>query len=188
MAPEIEHQVCEDFKAGKTTTALAKELDVTYQAIHRILKKNNLSRASGGKSKTVADRREKEANAPSPISDRHGCSTEQWDMLRAMDEDYKKTPLAVFNTWKNNFQNINPEVEFSLTLWEWWLLWEESGRWAQRARNPEGMWVMAQIDKSLPLNKDNARIIPFGQLLKETRSNTKAKAEAEASAAELEIA
>lgn len=175
MSPEKELQVCEDFKAGKTTTELATLHGVSYQAIHRILKKHGLSRKSGGKSAQVAARNAAETAASSAIQERHGCSTEQWDALRAMDEDYKKTPLAAYNTFKNNFQNVHPDVGFDLTLWNWWLMWEASGRWTQRMRNPEGMWVMAQVDKSLPLTKENARIIPFGQLLKETRTVTKGK-------------
>lgn len=168
MSPEIEKEICDKFIAEQTITSLATEYEVTYQGIHRIIKKHGLSRASGGKSKAVASRRAKE-QAEAPAQDRKGCTKEQWDQLRAMDEDYKKTPLAVFNTFKNNFQNLY-EVAFELELWDWWQLWEASGRWSQRARNPDGMWVMAQVDRALPLTKDNARIIPFGQLLKETRS------------------
>lgn len=172
--PEIETKICDDFRNGKTTTELATEHGITYQGIHRILKKHGLSRANGGKSKVVAERRAKESAeaTTSSIQERHGCTVEQWNMLRTMEDDYKKTPLAAFNTFKNNFQSIN-DVAFSMTLWEWWEMWEASGRWTQRIRNPDGMWVMAQLDKTLPLTKDNARIIPFGQLLKETRKYKK---------------
>lgn len=175
MAPEIEKQICEAFIANATTTELATKYGVTYQAIHRILKKNNLGRKNGGKSKEVAERNASAAPKVSPMQDRHGCTPEQWDELRAMDEDYKKTPLAAYNTFKNNFQNINKDAGFSLTLWEWWTLWKDSGRFAQRMRNPEGVWTMAQIDSAKPLCKENARIMPLGDLLKEKR---KAKSKA----------
>lgn len=174
--PETEKELCAEFEAGKTTTELSAKYEMTRQGVHRILKKNGLTRANGGKSKAVADRKAQEATIPSTLADRHGCSPEQWEQLRAMDEDYKKTPLSAFNTFKNNFQNLYKEVVFDMTLWEWWTLWEESGRWAQHARNPEGMWVMAQIDRALPLTKNNARIIPFGQLMKETRKPKSAAA------------
>lgn len=176
-SPETEKDICSAFVAGKTTTELSVMYEMTTGGIHRILKKNGLSRADGGKSKVVAERKAKASATASPLQDRHGCSDEQWDQLRAMDEDYKKTPLAAFNTFKNNFQNLYKDIPFSMTLWEWWTLWDESGRWAQHTRNPEGLWVMAQKDKSLPLTKDNARVIPFGQLMKETRKTKAANAE-----------
>jgi hypothetical protein len=170
MEASKELAMCEAFKAGTPITKLQIEYELnSYQAAHRILKKHGLTRTDGGKSKEVAERKAKATEVGATIQDRQGCTKEQWDLLRALDEDYKKTPLAAFNTFKNNFQNLNKEVEFKISLWEWWELWNESGRYAQRVRNPDGMWVMAQKDRTLPLTKDNARIIPFGQLLKETR-------------------
>ena len=171
-----EQAIVDRFKGGDTVTDIAGDFEMTYQGVHRILKKHGLSRADGGKAKQMADRKAKETGTPS-IQDRHGCTKEQWDELRAMDEDYKKTPLAAFNTFKNNFQNLNKEtgIEFNITLWEWWELWKESGKWGFHMRNPAGMWVMAQKDRAQHLTKDNAQIIPFGELLKATRKTKAAK-------------
>lgn len=170
MPKENEQYICAEFKAGKTMIAIAKELGVTYQAIHRILGKHGLSRKDGGKSAQVVAR-EADTTIDKVLSmcDKYGCTREQWDLLREFDPDYKKTPLAAFHTYKNNFNNLYPDIEFDLSLWDWWIIWSESLMWGKHKRNPDGMYVMAQKDKSLPLSKDNARIIPFGQLLKETR-------------------
>jgi hypothetical protein len=173
-----EQYICDRF-TGKldmpaaTTTEIAVELGVTYQAVHRILKKHGLTRKDGGMAERDA---EAGATAKGPVMcDKYGCTKEQWDELRAMDEDHKETPLGRFHTFKNNFQNLYPEVVFDLSLWEWWTTWKESGKWGQHKRNPNGMFVLVQRDKTLPLNKENIHIIPFGEYLGQTRKQTARK-------------
>lgn len=183
MAKLDEKYICDRFQGlieGKepaTTTQIAAELDVSYQAIARILKKNNLSRKDGGKAAQVAARGapEEDVQKLSVMCEKYGCTKEQWDELRAMDEEYKNTPLHQFHTFKNNFQNLYPDTPFELTLWEWWTAWIASGKWHLRKRNPEGMWILAQVKKELPMRNDNIRIIPFGEYLKSTRKTSPRK-------------
>lgn len=181
MAKTIDEEyICREFRAGKTTTELKEEFGCTTQGIQRLLRKNGLTRKDGGKHAQMAARKVTTSDHPKAMCDKYGCTKEQWDRLRAMDEDYKKTPLAQFHTFKNNFQNINPGVEFNMTMWEWWCIWEKSGMWGKHKRNPDGMHVMVQIDKAKPLTSDNAQIVQFGDHLRATRKTKKDK--------ELEIA
>jgi hypothetical protein len=176
MAKQDEQYICDRFRGlipGKepaTVTEISLELgNISYQGVHRILKKNGLGRKDGGKAAQVAIRDDGIVDMAPVMCDKYGCTKEQWDELRAFDEDYKKTPLAAFHTFKNNFQNLYPDVAFELSLWEWWTAWKDSGKWGQHKRNPDGMFVLVQKDKDVAISNANIRIIPFGDYLKETR-------------------
>lgn len=176
MAKLDEKYICDRFQGliegmpPATTTEIAAELNVSYQAVHRLIKKNGLGRKDGGKAaQQAAKDPQDEASKVSGMCEKYGCTKDQWDELRAMDEEYKNTPLHHFHTFKNNFQNLNPNIPFELTLWEWWNAWMASGKWHLRKRNPEGMWILVQVDKALPMCNDNIQIIPFGEYLKSTR-------------------
>lgn len=172
-----EPQILEWFTSGKATTEIAAILSeelgttVSYQAVHRILKKNNLTRKDGGKSVQTAAKKKGQAEAKiEKLDHRYGCTEEQWQLLRGMADAYKDTPLAVYNTFKNNFKNLYPDITFELSLWDWWSMWDESKKWGQHKRNPSGMFVMSFVDAKKPFAKDNARIIAFADLLREQRA------------------
>lgn len=165
------------FVSGKAITEIARLLSesigtvVSYQAVHRILKQRNLTRKDGGKSvQTTAKNKELVEAKIQKLDDRYGCTEEQYQFLRGMSEVYKDTPLASFNTFKNNLKNLYPDIQFELTLWDWWTIWDESKRWDQRKRNPKGLYVMTFIDQKQIFNKANARIMAFSDLLKEQRA------------------
>lgn len=168
-----EVEICELFKTGTPITEISKILggNVSYQAVHRILKKNNLSRKDGGKFVQTSTRREEQAKEKTQkLDNRYGCTDEQWAFLRGQAEAYKDTPLSAYNTFKNNFKNLYKDIPFELTLWDWWTLWDESKKWGQHKRNPAGMFVMSFIDPKQPFMKTNARVIAFSGLLKEQRA------------------
>lgn len=68
-----------------------------------------------------------------------GCTEEQFTLLKRIgagiiangDRPYK-TPIVAFQRHRNlaKFRGIG----FELTIWEWWTIWQESGRWDQRGR------------------------------------------------------
>jgi hypothetical protein len=155
----------------KTTSEIAAHFEVSSQCIHRYIKLMGLTRRDGGKAGQMKVRAIEASEEV--IVKKQGCTQSQWDRLRAMDEDYKLTPLFAYNTFKNNFQNSQPEVEFNLPLWDWWELWEESGKWGLHKRNPQGMYIIACTDKSKPLTKTNATVRPFAEVLRETRARNK---------------
>lgn len=181
-----EPHIVEWFKSGKAITEIAAILSeelgttVSYQAVHRIIKKNGLGRKDGGKSVQTTARKEEEAKQKvEKLDARYGCTDDQWKYLRGLAEAYKDTPLAAYNTFKNNFKNLYPDIPFELTLWDWWSMWEESGKWGQHKRNPKGMFVMTFVDALVPFAKNNARIMAFSDLLREQRAPKVKKAEAE---------
>ena len=156
----------------KTTGEIAAHFGVSSQAVHRYIKMMGLTREDGGKSGQMKKRAIEDANTEA-LSTKHGCTREEWDRLRAMDEDYKLTPLSAYNTFRNNFQKTQPEIEFQLPLMDWWKLWEESGKWGLHKRNPAGMYIVHCVDKSKPMTKDNAAIRLFGDIVRETRARNK---------------
>ena len=153
-----------------TITQIAAQFEVSNQAVHRVLKAMGLKRADGGKAAQMVERaKQVEDGAGVGIFTKHGCTKVQWEYLRGLDPEYKNTPLAVYHTFKNNYITLNPGSLFQLPLWDWWSLWQESGLWGRHKRNPEGMYILIAKDRTLPLTKDNAHIMPFGDRLRESR-------------------
>jgi len=153
-----------------TITQISAQFGVSNQAVHRVLKAMGLKRADGGKAAQMQERAKLvEESGGTGVFTKHGCTKEQWELLRGMDPEYKNTPLAAYHTFKNNYINLNPNSPFELSLWDWWSLWQESGMWGRHKRNPEGMYILIAKDRTLPLTRDNAYITPFGDRLRESR-------------------
>lgn len=77
-------------------------------------------------------------NPPQRILDRYQCTKEDWLLLRdiglkMIDQgscNKDTTPLRAYQ--HQAFRAGKRDIEFKLTLMEWWRIWQESGRWAER--------------------------------------------------------
>lgn len=68
-----------------------------------------------------------------------------------------------------NEQRRNAEmrgVGWEMTIYEWWGVWEKSGKWSQRGR-AKGQYVMARAGDEGPYKLGNVRIATTGENMRE---------------------
>lgn len=86
---------------------------------------------------------------PAECQKRYGCTPEQFDEVRRYSDrlwadgrKYGTLPLQAFYAQKGAAKQRG--VEFKLTFWEWWTIWQKSGKWLSRGRSSTG-YVMCRI-------------------------------------------
>jgi hypothetical protein len=69
----------------------------------------------------------------------YGCTPSQLEHLRQVGREMRaagasirQCPVTAFVVQRKNAASRG--VPFKLTLWEWWSVWQESGKWSERAR------------------------------------------------------
>jgi len=157
--------ICERYLGGEILADIGKTYGVTRERIRQILKRYGITGKDGGKSKISADRHKKMGILKDAASDLlkqsiFGCSKAEWDYYRAMDDDYKKTPLGFYSMQKKNANQRN--IEWNITMNEWWFIWTESGRWEERGLKKHG-YVMARMADVGGYSLDNVHIVTLSE-------------------------
>jgi hypothetical protein len=147
------------YKQGKTLQEIGTHFMVSRERIRQILAKNGIKGNDGGrcirsaetKSKRIADKEKR-------CLEKLGCTHAQYkEILKHCREGGYSTysaPLRAFQTQKNNARLRG--IEFNLKFWDWWQIWQKSGKWEQRGRG-EG-YVMARLMDSGPYEIGNIYI------------------------------
>ena len=120
------------YQAGQTMKAIGENHGITYERVRQVLLKFNIT---GGqrRARTKEEKEyEHEIKTRKRILLTWGCTLEQYNYLRGMNKDYTKTPIYKFISQRNGAKKRG--IEFYLTLWEWWLIWKESGKYQKRGR------------------------------------------------------
>lgn len=125
--------------AGVTYRAIGDALGITRQRVRQIAKQFDIL----GVTKTTAS---------SARDERYLCLYgHDWaahSYLRHMGKEmmaggatYEKTPIGAFCRQRQSAKNRG--IEWSLTLADWWSVWQESGKWPERGRG-HGHYVMSR--------------------------------------------
>jgi hypothetical protein len=106
--------------------------------------------------------------------EKHGCMYWQLKDLRAFcremaDEGVhrERQPIGAFCRQRQNAKNRG--IKWDLKLWDWWMIWDASGKWEQRGRGAG--YVMSRYGDEGPYQKDNVYIC----LARENNSQRKEK-------------
>lgn len=128
------------YRAGKTLMEIGEIYGITRERVRQILSKFGVSATDGGQSlraRIAEDRRQAKREAKCLL--KNGCTLAQLEELRAVGiamrkegESYFRTPIGAFNCQRNSAANRG--IDWKLTLWEWWTIWQESKRWEDRGR------------------------------------------------------
>lgn len=119
------------YKSGLTLGQVGLKFGTSGQAIYNILRKEGVSKSEGGKRKRYEIKRaalDERRNAE--CLTRWGCTWEQFSPLANIKGPNR--PVARYGDHRNNA--ANRRVEFELNFWQWWTIWQESGRWDQRGK------------------------------------------------------
>lgn len=139
------------YKGGKTLDEIGKLYGLTRERVRQLIKKYcGLTGADGGISAS-AERKRLAAMAKKDAASfaKHGCSHAQYIELMRLGTDLVasgiprcKTPTGAFQSQRRNA--LARGIEWNLTLWDWWQVWQKSGKWDRRGRGKEA-FVMCRF-------------------------------------------
>ena len=161
--------IAESFKAGTTTVQLAEQYGVSRQRIQQILKRQGITRSFGGVSVRKRNRVAIRLAAKNRYYlEKYGMTWPLYRSLRVLGKTALKaglksssrTPLGAFFSQRRNA--AKREIEWNLSLGEWWNIWKESGKWNARGRHV-GQYVMARKGDTGPYAIGNVEIITASQ-------------------------
>lgn len=151
------------YRAGHTLQAIGDQYDLTRERVRQILTRDKgITGADGG---FRAKARVRQERAVAARDGRHlakyGCTYAQWREIRDFGKAMRaqgigayRTPLPAFRCQRNNAHHRG--IGWDLTLWQWWQIWQASGRWGQRGRG-QG-YVMCRIGDEGPYAPGNVFI------------------------------
>lgn len=128
------------YRRGKTLQEIGDSFGITRERVRQILFHSNISAKDGGysiKTKVIRDRaaslKEQRCLAEK------GCTREQYRELLRIGREMQaaglhqsRTPTGAFTNQKRN--SANRGIAWELTLWQWWSIWVQSGKWEMRGR------------------------------------------------------
>lgn len=145
------------FRCGMPLSKIAAEYGISRQRVHQILKRNGITRRDGGVTPTRKRRHlMKSAKREASYIARYGCTRDEYTQLRQSE------PIA-HKAFREQRTNASArKVEWNLTFWEWWHIWQESGKWEQRGRGA-GQYCMCRHGDVGAYERGNVFIGEFSQ-------------------------
>lgn len=131
--------------AGATFTELAEKYGMSRQHVSEIYN-------------TFGNRKEPARSVVGIQAAKNGLSMEDWRYFSRLGV------LRSFNEQRRNAESRG--IGWELTVHEWWRIWEESGKWAERGRG-RGRYVMARTGDAGPYKAGNVRIATSDENMKE---------------------
>lgn len=161
--------ICNMYVSGITLQAIGDKYGVTKERIRQIVKLYGITGKDGGRTTRARERARVKAIKDKQRSDqlKHdglGCDLNEWKYYRAFDEDYYKTPIYAFTQQRYNARRR--DIEWNMTITEWWSVWEKSGKWDQRGRTGES-YVMGRHGDIGGYKIGNVKIITVSENVKE---------------------
>lgn len=139
------------YRAGKTLGEIGALYGVSRERVRQIISKyRGLSSENGGQAvRSKIERERTRARKEADCYSKHGCSLSQLKELRALGRQMaakgftrERTPIGAFIRQRHNA--IGRGIEWRITLWEWWAIWVESGKWDERGRTADA-YVMCRF-------------------------------------------
>lgn len=140
------------YQSGMTLEQIGQQYGCTREYIRQCLSKIGVTRFEGGASKQKLIRRaaiEAKYNAKSLA--KWGCNWDQYLALR-----HASKPTRCFAAQRQNAAKRG--IGWELNLWQWWCIWQQSGKWQQRGRG-QG-YVMCRKGDAGPYAAGNVFIAP----------------------------
>lgn len=128
------------FRSGHTLQAVGDRFGISRERVRQILSARGLGRQDGGRFvQKRAQQARKLKEKDRECLNKHGCTYAQYRNLLALGrhmmdsgERRARTPTGAFILQRRNANDR--EIAWNLTLWEWWTIWKESGKWEERGR------------------------------------------------------
>lgn len=146
-----ERQMAALYKSGRTLQEIGGQFGITRERVRQLITKwYGMNANDGGRHKAAEDKRAKfEAKRNARSLKKWGCNFDQYVELRDMQK-----PTRAYAGQRRNA--IRRGIGWELNLWQWWCIWQQSGKWEQRGRG-QG-YVMCRNGDVGPYAIDNVFI------------------------------
>ncbi len=158
-------QLVEQYTNGKTMPELGKEHGISHERVRQLLAREGVTAKNtlGGRSlKALINKRyaiDREKSKEERCFNTYGCSYEEAKNINdGLNFSQKGTTTCKYYRQKRNA--IVRGIGWDISLLDWWLIWDESGKWNARG---QGGYVMARVGDTGSYNKDNVEIITAAQ-------------------------
>jgi hypothetical protein len=138
------------YRLGYTLQQIGEHFGISRERVRQIMTARKGIRAKDG-GQTVQAKRTRErksAEKDAKAYARYGCSYSQLSELRRLTKEatsgggsYYRTPIGAFCQQRNNAKLRG--IDWSLSLWQWWTIWQDSGLWDKRGRGRDA-YVMCR--------------------------------------------
>lgn len=152
------------YLSGRTLEQIGADFGVTQERVRQVITKYYGKIASeGGAAARVRINQEKRAAAlDARAFAKWGCTRKQYVVLKRMTLTLIEQGVSRYRTPIGAFcrQRMTAKfrgVAWELSLWDWWTIWQKSGKWSRRGRG-RGHFVMCRKDDIGPYSKDNVFI------------------------------
>lgn len=149
------NEMARKYRSGQTLKQVAAECGVTRERVRQIISRLGLTAAEGGASARAAQRQIQRAEMRDKVkAELFGCT----------DQQYRSVPRKAKYAYQAFRRNQRRRTRgFSLSLWDWWRVWCESGKWEQMSRHG---YCMARIDRARPYEIGNVHIVEFAETIR----------------------
>jgi transcriptional regulator with XRE-family HTH domain len=163
------------YKSGLTLEQVGAEFGITRERVRQIVKKAGVTRLDGGKTiSTLMQTPDKVAALRAKNERIEARIRATWDMslddYRAHVAEYGScvvgsSPMGKYQQHRKNA--LARGIAWQFTFAEWWKVWQESGKWAERGRG--NGYVMARWgDGDAPYSPDTVYICTQGENAKDS--------------------
>lgn len=154
--------MAEMYRSGQTLQAIGDQYSLTRERVRQIIASLGVTRLKGGQHMASTQRKiERAAKKDERYLVRYGCTYAQFLSLQTKDKHKSiyRRPVRAFQQQRNTASLRG--IEWKFLLWEWWQVWQQSGKWELRGRG-QG-YCMARFNDTGPYAAGNVYICTIGQ-------------------------
>lgn len=184
MRESRDREICRAFKGMSSQQEIALRYNISKQRVCQILRANGLTRYDGGvhvrsvtRSVTREEQREVDLDARTRRRFGHGLLAHRalvgyGKKMMLAGASYNQTPIGAFILQRTNVRRTN--VKWTLSLRDWWAVWQASGLWSRRGRGSHA-YCLVRIDPARGYERGNVAVDEFISGLLRHRKYTKGK-------------
>tara|TARA_R110000851_G_C13100092_1_gene568096 strand:- start:2495 stop:3484 length:990 start_codon:yes stop_codon:yes gene_type:complete len=138
------------YRGGMTLQQIGDKYGVTRERVRQLMTKHlGINHKDGGQAKQAASKRtQRDAKKDSQYLASHGCTWAQYKEVRdighamvAEGRGVYQTPFRAYASQRWNATDRG--IPWDLNFWQWWTIWQESGKWEARGKRRDG-YVMSR--------------------------------------------
>lgn len=133
LTKEQHIKMAEMYRSGKSLAEVGTAFCVTRERVRQILAAMGISKKEGGMAVKVCMRKASaQAARDVEFVKKYGCTEQQFLSVRGSHKESDRAPLYAFIRQRLHARNRG--IEWKLNFWQWWNIWDRSGRWSERGR------------------------------------------------------